>query len=124
MISIEEAKKELREYRDNIKYIDGKQEDAEELRTRIESTASKLSKSILYNITLEMSYSIPYCHLFISLHIFLMPLGVAFLSKLSGMPNGKGDNLDKAPFEESLDKIQEIEIIFPFLYLLSNIFFH
>ena len=70
MISIEEAKKELREYRDNIKYIDGKQEDAEELRTRIESTASKLS----------------------------------------GMPNGKGDNLDKAPFEESLDKIQEIEI--------------
>ncbi len=66
---IEKAKQELREYRDNIKYIEEKQNDAEELRTRIEK--------ITNNIT--------------------------------GMPNAKGDNPDKAPFEESLDKIKEIE---------------
>lgn len=66
---IELAKQELREYRDNIKYIEEKQNDAEELRTRIEKITS--------NIT--------------------------------GMPNAKGDNLDKAPFEESLDRIQEIQ---------------
>ena len=66
---IESAKQELREYRDNIKYIEEKQNDAEELRTRIEKITS--------NIT--------------------------------GMPNAKGDNLDKAPFEESLDRIQEIQ---------------
>lgn len=66
---IEKAKQELREYRDNIKYIEEKQNDAEELRTRIEK--------ITNNIT--------------------------------GMPNGKGDNPDKAPFEESLDRIREIE---------------
>ena len=66
---LELAKKELREYRDNIKYIEEKQNDAEELRTRIEKITS--------NIT--------------------------------GMPNAKGDNPDKAPFEESLDRIQEIE---------------
>lgn len=66
---IQNAKQELREYRDNIKYIDEKQNDVEELRTRIEK--------INNNIT--------------------------------GMPNAKGDNPDKAPFEESLDRIQEIE---------------
>nr|DAS27218.1 MAG TPA: Protein of unknown function (DUF722) [Caudoviricetes sp.] len=69
MITIEEAKQELREYRDNIKYIEEKQNDAEELKTRIEKMTT--------NIT--------------------------------GMPNAKGENLDKAPFEESLDKIKEIE---------------
>lgn len=69
MITIEEAKQELREYRDNIKYIEEKQNDAEELRTRIEKVTSRLT----------------------------------------GMPNGKGADLDKAPFEESLDKITEIE---------------
>lgn len=69
MITIEEAKQELREYRDNIKYIEEKQNDAEELRTRIERVTS--------NIT--------------------------------GMPNGKGADLERAPFEESLDRIQEIE---------------
>ena len=37
---IEEAKKELREYRDNIKYIDEKQNDAEELKARILSITS------------------------------------------------------------------------------------
>lgn len=66
---IEEAKTELREYRDNIKYIEEKQNDAEELRTRIEKITSNLT----------------------------------------GMPGPKGENLDKAPFEESLDRIQEIE---------------
>ena len=66
---IEEAKKELREYRDNIKYIEEKQNDAEELRTTIEKVTPNLS----------------------------------------GMPNGKGDNLDKAPLEEGLDRIKEIE---------------
>lgn len=66
---LELAKQELREYRDNIKYIEEKQNDAEELRTRIE----KITKNI------------------------------------TGMPNAKGDNLDKAPFEESLDRIKEIE---------------
>lgn len=69
MITIEETKQELREYRDNIKYIEEKQNDAEELKTRIEKMTT--------NIT--------------------------------GMPNAKGENLDKAPFEESLDKIKEIE---------------
>lgn len=69
MITIEEAKQELREYRDNIKYIEEKQNDAEELKTRIEKMTT--------NIT--------------------------------GMPNAKGENLDKAPFEESLDRIKEIE---------------
>ena len=67
---LEEAKQELREYRDNIKYIEEKQNDAEELRTRITNTSSKLS----------------------------------------GLPRGKGDNPNKAPFEESLDKIQQIEV--------------
>lgn len=66
---IERAKQELREYRDNIKYIEEKQNDAEELRTTIEKVTPNLS----------------------------------------GMPNGKGDNLDKAPLEESLDRIKEIE---------------
>ncbi len=68
-MTAEEAKQELREYRDNIKYIEEKQNDAEELKTRIE------------NIT----------------------------GRITGMPNAKGDNLDKAPFEESLDRIKEIE---------------
>ena len=66
---LELAKQELREYRDNIKYIEEKQNDAEELRTRIE----KITKNI------------------------------------TGIPNAKGDNPDKAPFEESLDRIKEIE---------------
>ena len=69
MITIEEAKKELREYRDNIKYIEAKQNDAEELKTRIEKITSRVT----------------------------------------GMPNAKGDNLDNAPLEESLDRIKEIE---------------
>lgn len=69
-MNIEEAKKELREYRDNIKYIEEKQNDAEELKGRI----GKLT------------------------------------ANLTGMPNGKGDNPDVAPFEENLDRIKDIEI--------------
>ncbi len=40
---IEKAKEELREYIDNIRYIEEKQNDAEELRARIEKTTQKLS---------------------------------------------------------------------------------
>ena len=70
MITIEEAKKELREYRDNIKYIEEKQNDAEELRVRIENVKGNV---------------------------------------ITGMPSGKGDNLDKTPLEDGLDRIEEIE---------------
>lgn len=66
---IEKAKEELREYRDNIRYIEEKQNDAEELRARIEKTTQKLTE----------------------------------------VQSGKGDNPDKAPLEESLDRIREIE---------------
>lgn len=69
MISFEEAKKELREYRDNIKYIDERQLDAEELKSRI------------LNIS----------------------------AKLSDMPSAKGSNPERAPLEETLDKLKEIE---------------
>lgn len=70
MITIEEARKELREYRDNIKYIDEKQSDSEELRNRIEKISN---------------------------------------SNVDGLPKGKGTNPDAAPFEESLDKIMQIQ---------------
>lgn len=40
---IEEAKKELREYRENIKYIQEKSEDSEELRAILEKTTTRLS---------------------------------------------------------------------------------
>lgn len=70
MITIDEARKELREYRDNIKYIDEKQSDSEELRNRIEKMSS---------------------------------------SNVDGLPKGKGSNPDEAPFEESLDKIMQIQ---------------
>lgn len=43
MLSYEEAKKELSEYRDNIRYIEEKQNDALELRARLESTTKRLS---------------------------------------------------------------------------------
>lgn len=68
-MDLEEAKKELREYRDNIKYIDEKQLDVEELKARI------------LNIS----------------------------AKLSDMPSGRGTNPERAPLEETLDKLQEIE---------------
>ena len=70
MITIDEARKELREYRDNIKYIDEKQSDSEELRNRIEKISN---------------------------------------SNVDGLPKGKGTNPDEAPFEESLDKIMQID---------------
>lgn len=70
MITIDEARKELREYRDNIKYIDEKQSDSEELRSRIEKISN---------------------------------------SNVDGLPKGRGTNPDEAPFEESLDKIMQIQ---------------
>ena len=70
VITIDEARKELREYRDNIKYIDEKQSDSEELRNRIEKISN---------------------------------------SNVDGLPKGKGTNPDEAPFEESLDKIMQIQ---------------
>jgi len=68
MITVEEAKKELREYQQNIKYIEEKQNDALELRTRLESTTKRLS----------------------------------------GMPSGKGGNLDRDMLAESIDKMDKI----------------
>lgn len=68
MITVEEAKKELREYQQNIKYIEEKQNDALELRTRLESTTKRLS----------------------------------------GMPSGKGENLDRSMLEDSIDKMDKI----------------
>ena len=43
LLTYEEAKKELSEYRDNIRYIEEKQNDALELRTRLEATTKTLS---------------------------------------------------------------------------------
>ena len=68
MITVEEAKRELREYQQNIKYIEEKQNDALELRTRLESTTKRLS----------------------------------------GMPTGKGENLDKDVLAESIDRLNRI----------------
>lgn len=43
MITVEEAKQELREYSDNIGYIREKQEDVEEIRELLVSTTRRLS---------------------------------------------------------------------------------
>ena len=43
MMTVEEAKKELREYSDNIGYIREKQEDVEEIRELLVSTTRRLS---------------------------------------------------------------------------------
>ena len=42
-LTVEEAKQELREYRDNIKYIEEKQDDIEELHTRLEKVTTRMS---------------------------------------------------------------------------------
>lgn len=42
-ISVEEAKKELREYRENIKYIEEKQNDLDEMRSFLEKVTTRLS---------------------------------------------------------------------------------
>lgn len=42
-MTVEEAKQELREYRDNIKYIEEKQDDIEELHTRLEKVTTRMS---------------------------------------------------------------------------------
>ncbi len=43
MMTVEEAKKELREYRDNIGFIREQQEDIEETRELLEKTTTRLS---------------------------------------------------------------------------------
>lgn len=43
MMTVEEAKKELREYRENIKYIREQQEDIEEIRETLVKTTTRLS---------------------------------------------------------------------------------
>ena len=45
MISIEQAKEELKEYRENVKYIQQKNEDIEELKNILVHTTSKLSQT-------------------------------------------------------------------------------
>lgn len=50
---IEEAKKELREYRENIKYIQEKSEDSEELRAILEKTTTKLSPTKTSNSSMS-----------------------------------------------------------------------
>lgn len=43
MITVAEAKKELREYKQNVKYIEERQDDALELRTKLEKTTKRLT---------------------------------------------------------------------------------
>lgn len=43
MLTYEDARKELEEYRDNIRYIEEKQNDALELRSRLEAATKRLS---------------------------------------------------------------------------------
>ncbi len=44
-MTVQEAKQELKEYRDDIRYIQRKQEDLEEMRTHLEKMTTKLSKT-------------------------------------------------------------------------------
>lgn len=44
-MTVQEAKEELKEYRDSLKYIQEKQEDLEELRTYLEKVTTRLSKT-------------------------------------------------------------------------------
>ena len=44
-IKIQNAKQELREYRENLKYINEKQDDIEELKAILEKTTTRLSKT-------------------------------------------------------------------------------
>lgn len=68
MITVAEAKKELREYKQNVKYIEERQDDALELRTKLENTTKRLS----------------------------------------GLPNGKGENLDKDILAGNIDRMDKI----------------
>lgn len=44
-VKIQNAKQELREYRENLKYINEKQDDIEELKAILEKTTTRLSKT-------------------------------------------------------------------------------
>lgn len=48
-MTVQEAKQELKEYRDNIVYIRGKKEDLEEMRTYLEKTTTIPSKTRVSN---------------------------------------------------------------------------
>ena len=50
MISIEQAKQELKEYRENVKYIQQKKEDIEELKNNLIHTTTKLSQTKVSNL--------------------------------------------------------------------------
>ena len=50
---IEEAKKELREYRENIKYIREKQDDVEEMRQVLVKTTTRLSPTKVSNSSMS-----------------------------------------------------------------------
>lgn len=50
MISIEQAKQELKEYRENVKYIQQKKEDIEELKNNLIHTTTKLFQTKVSNL--------------------------------------------------------------------------
>lgn len=52
-MTVQEAKQELKEYRDNIKYVQGKQDDMEEMRTYLEKTTTRLSKTRTSNSSMS-----------------------------------------------------------------------
>ena len=52
-MAVQEAKQELKEYRDNIKYIQEKQEDLEELRAYLEKVTTRLSRTKTSNSSMS-----------------------------------------------------------------------
>lgn len=52
-MTVQEAKQELKEYRDNIVYIRGKKEDLEEMRTYLEKTTTRPSKTRISNNNID-----------------------------------------------------------------------
>lgn len=52
-MTVQEAKQELKEYKDNIDYLKEKQEDLEELRTFLEKSTTRLSKTKTSNSSMS-----------------------------------------------------------------------
>lgn len=52
-MTVQEAKQELKEYRDNIGYTQGKQEDLEEMRTHLEKMTTRLSRTKTSNSSMS-----------------------------------------------------------------------
>lgn len=69
MLTVEEAKKELKEYIFDLEYLEARQEDSERIRTLIEGVTKRLT----------------------------------------GLPSGKGANLDKDALAEGIDRLDEIK---------------